>query len=65
MMKTLLLILALTLVLAVTASAELKRPDVMDATFENPTRIMITGTLDSNSPTWNRGYIAQARTLAP
>ena len=52
-------ILLTTLVLALlvgTAFAELKRPDVRDATMQEGSRIVITGTLDSNSPTWNRGF---------
>jgi hypothetical protein len=56
MKKILLTTLALALVMASFALAEVKLPDTKDATFENPALIQIMGTLDQNSPTWNRGF---------
>ena len=56
MKKILLTALVLALVLATTALAEMKRPDTKDVVFENPSLMVISGTLDSSSPTWNRGF---------
>jgi hypothetical protein len=56
MKKILLLTLVLTLVVSGLALAEQKRPDVKDGQMENPARIVLTGTLDADSPTWNRGF---------
>jgi len=56
MKKFLLMTLVLALVLAVSATAEMKRPDTKDATFNNPTLMVINGTLDQNSPIWGRGF---------
>ncbi|MCK5438875.1 MAG: hypothetical protein KAI97_02975 [Gemmatimonadetes bacterium] len=42
--------------MATTALAELKRPDTKDVVYENPSLMVISGTLDSSSPTWNRGF---------
>ncbi len=56
MKKLLFLTLVLALVLATAASAEMKRPDTKDATYNNPSLMVISGTLDQNSPTWNRAF---------
>jgi len=56
-MKTILITtLILSLVLATAALAELKLPDTKDAVNQNPILLVIAGTLDENSPTWNRGF---------
>ncbi len=46
----------MVVLLAGTAIAEVKAPDTVNATISNPSRIEITGTLDSSSPIWNRAY---------
>ena len=56
MKKILLTALVLALVLTTTAFAEMKRPDTKDVVFENPSLMVISGTLDSSSPIWNRGF---------
>jgi hypothetical protein len=56
MKKILLMTLVLALVLASVALAEMKRPDTKDAVYNNPALMVITGTLDANSPTWTRGF---------
>jgi hypothetical protein len=56
MKKILLMTLALALVLSSMALAEQKRPDVKDGAIQNASRIVLSGTLDANSPTWGRGF---------
>jgi len=56
MKKILITTLILSLVLATAALAELKLPDTKDAVNQNPVLMVITGTLDENSPIWGRGF---------
>ncbi len=56
MKQILIMTLILSLVLATVALAEPKLPDTKDAVIQNPVLLVITGTLDENSPTWDRGY---------
>jgi hypothetical protein len=42
--------------MATVALAEVKLPDTKDAVMNDPSLIVITGTLDSNSPVFNRGF---------
>jgi hypothetical protein len=56
MKKIMLTVLVLALVMATSVLAVEKKPDVKDAAIESPVLIVIEGTLDANSPTWNRGY---------
>ncbi|PID79373.1 hypothetical protein CSB20_10550 [bacterium DOLZORAL124_64_63] len=48
--------IALIVLIAGTAIAEVKQPDTQEATMVNASKIVITGELDASSPTWNRGW---------
>jgi len=54
MKKTIALLLILVAGLAM--AADDKIIDTQDHVMDSPGRIQITGTLDENSPTWDRGY---------
>lgn len=56
MKKILLMTLILSLVVATAAFAETKDRDTRDVAISNPALSVINGTLDENSPIWNRGY---------
>ncbi len=56
-MKTILIMaLILSLVVATAAFAETKGRDTKDTVISNPALSVINGTLDANSPIWNRGF---------
>ncbi|PID79372.1 hypothetical protein CSB20_10545 [bacterium DOLZORAL124_64_63] len=48
--------IALIVLIAGTALAEVKQPDTQNATMVNASKVVITGELDTSSPTWNRGW---------
>jgi len=58
------LALALVAVAGIAVAAGEKEADVRDVVMQEPGRIQITGTLDSSSPMWNRGYGSGAYSLA-
>ncbi len=50
------IVIALIVLIAGTAIAEVKQPDTQEATMVNASKIVIAGELDASSPTWNRGW---------